>query len=63
MYGEIPTVSKNINLEEAAELAYLILLDPDEYSSESPPQLLANVRQATSYTIEYLYCLLLYLMH
>jgi hypothetical protein len=32
--GQISTVSKNRNLEEVAELAYLILLDPAEYSSE-----------------------------
>jgi hypothetical protein len=44
MYGQIPTVSKNGNLEEVAELAYLILLDPAECISESP-QLLANARQ------------------
>ena len=41
-YGQTPTVSKNENLMEVAELACLILLDPVEYSSESP-QLLANV--------------------
>jgi len=44
MYCQIPMVSKNRNLEEVAELAYLILLDPAEYSSESP-QLRANLRQ------------------
>ena len=30
MYGQSPTVSKNGNLEEVAELACLILLDPFE---------------------------------
>jgi hypothetical protein len=44
MYGQRPTVSKNGNLEEAAELAYVSLLDPFEYRSESP-RLLANVRR------------------
>jgi hypothetical protein len=44
MYGQIFMVSENGNLEEVAELAYLIQLDPAEYSSESP-QLQAYVRQ------------------
>jgi len=44
MYGQCPTVGKNGNLEEAAELAYLILLDPAVYSSESP-HVLANIRR------------------
>jgi hypothetical protein len=58
MYGQSPTVSKNGNLEEVAELAYLILLDPaDSYSSESP-QLLANVGQhRTPYNIFIVCCI------
>jgi hypothetical protein len=57
MYGQSPTVSKNGNLEEVAEIAYLILSDPSEYRTESP-QLLANLREhPTPRTPAHLYLL------